>query len=552
MRMACAVLLVVYTLILVSRWDPAHPAFAYLRGAVCLYALFGILIAGRVGWRGVRGYTVGLGFLLPLLAMIVGGVLGHQAHDLAVTALANIVPMLFLQTLADVLIVLGGVLAGELFLIAVLPPPAMPLTNVLLVLGGSLAAGAVMQVITMFYRTALQQGLAWWQRACERERELREFTETTASEVRSEGLLDDLAERFRAAFGGGRTAVVLGGEAAGPFSVVAAAGEGPDVGEAPGAAPLAAEIAPLVRQSIESRQPVVREVPSLVVLPLVVEGAVAGVVVMTRPERRAISADELLHWQAMANQTGVAIANGRLLARLERALRAKSEFLSTMSHELRSPLHVVMGYADMLREGAEALDAGDVGERIRRSALDLLRLVEDTLTVAQLEAGRVTVRTDDFSPADVLSELVEGLQALPEAQHGVPVRWEIQSDLPPVRLDRLKFKEIVQNLVSNALKYTPAGEVRVTVAGSADELTVAVRDTGPGIARDVQGRIFEMFERVDQSDGRRPPGVGLGLYIVDRLVHAMQGSVELWSAPGEGSVFTVRLPTRLGPAPSAA
>jgi signal transduction histidine kinase len=563
-RLACAVLFVVYVLILVLRRDPEHAEFTFLRGIVCLYALLGIAIAGRVNWWGVRAYTVGLGLLMPFVATAVGGLRGHHPPDLAITALATFVPLVFLQTLVDVLVVTAGVIAGDALLLAVLPRADVPLPILCNVLGGALAGGVATGVMTILYRNGLQEGLTWWQRACDRERTLREFTEATALQVRSEGLLETLTDRFRSAFGGGQAVIVLAGEVAGACSMVAAEG-------ARETAPLAAEIATLMDGAIGSRRPIVRErmtetesrqlaerlgvpgaVRCLVALPLVVEGVVGGIVVLTRPALRAISDDDVLLWQAMANQTGVAIANGRLLARLERALRAKSEFLSTMSHELRSPLHVVIGYAEMLREGGDVLGSAEIAGRIGRSAVDLLRLVEDTLTVAQLEAGRITVRADEFAPAEVLGELAEGVRTLPEAKHGVPVHWDVAAEMPRVRLDRLKFKEVVQNLVSNALKYTLAGEVRVTVTTREAELTVAVRDTGVGIPTDAQARIFEMFERVEQSNGRRPPGVGLGLYIVDRLVRAMRGSVELWSVIGQGSVFTVRLPTRLEPASETA
>jgi signal transduction histidine kinase len=228
---------------------------------------------------------------------------------------------------------------------------------------------------------------------------------------------------------------------------------------------------------------------------------------------------------------------------LQKALHAKSEFLNTMSHELRSPLHVIIGYADMAREEAAASEvAVQALDRVRASALELLQLVENTMNAARLDAGKVPLRVEEFAPEELARDLADSVRALPEAGRGVDVRWEIAPDLPRVRLDRLKVKEIVQNLVSNALKFTPRGEVRVSLGRDGDRLRIAVRDTGLGIPPEAQARIFGMFERVERVDIAGPVGVGLGLYIVNRLVELMRGRAALESAPGAGSCFTVQLP----------
>ncbi len=230
------------------------------------------------------------------------------------------------------------------------------------------------------------------------------------------------------------------------------------------------------------------------------------------------------------------------------ALQAKSEFLSTMSHELRSPLHVIVGYTDMITDEAPATLAPPLA-RIRGSALDLLQLVENTMNAARLEAGRLQLELAVFEPAAVLREVAENVGALPEAKRGVPVRWRIPPTLPAVHSDRLKLKEIVQNLVSNALKFTRDGEVTVDAAAEDDALRISVRDTGPGISPSAQARIFDMFERGELgSTGPRPPGVGLGLYIVRCLVDLLGGTIGVDSRPGEGACFTVRLPADTEPA----
>jgi signal transduction histidine kinase len=194
----------------------------------------------------------------------------------------------------------------------------------------------------------------------------------------------------------------------------------------------------------------------------------------------------------MANQVGVAVGSARLFSRLQEALRARSEFINTMSHELRSPLHVILGYVDMVAEGSAP---AFVAERIRASALELLQLLENTLSAASLGTGKMRLQPSEFPLAQLVIELRESVGALPEAAKGVPVRWEVADILPVVRLDRLKVKEIVHNLTSNALKFTERGEVVVRIGCDGQQVRVDVEDTGSGIPRDAQARIFEMFER---------------------------------------------------------
>ncbi len=228
--------------------------------------------------------------------------------------------------------------------------------------------------------------------------------------------------------------------------------------------------------------------------------------------------------------------------RLEAALASKSEFLNTMSHELRSPLHMIIGYLDLWSDDATDLEPDMLRERMRAGALELLRLVEDTMNVARLDASKVTVRNEQFVLEDLMNEVAEGVRGLPEAKHGVALHWELRNDPAPVCLDRLKLKEIVVNLVSNALKFTREGSVTINFVSDDQALSLDVRDTGVGITPDAQARIFDLFERIEAPHGHQPPGVGLGLYIVKRLVELMEGTVDVASEAGAGTWFSVRLP----------
>ena len=179
-----------------------------------------------------------------------------------------------------------------------------------------------------------------------------------------------------------------------------------------------------------------------------------------------------------------------------------------MSHELRSPLHVIVGYADMIRDDV-APAMREPLMRIEQSALDLLHLVENTMNASRLEAGKLSLHVETVEPAPLFREIAENVQALPEAKRGVPVRWHVPATLPSLRLDRLKVKEIVQNLVSNALKFTREGEVTVDVTGDAASLTIRVRHrTGIDPHRTRPSSKCSSAS----SDGTDRPPVGLGLH----------------------------------------
>lgn len=234
----------------------------------------------------------------------------------------------------------------------------------------------------------------------------------------------------------------------------------------------------------------------------------------------------------------------RRLEQLQAALRTRSEFLDAMSKELHSPLDVIVGHARTLRAKASE-PPGDVAERIHGSALELLRVVERALDATQLEARTMALHAEEFAPADVMRELADSIRRLPEARDGVPVNWKIAPNLPRVRLDKRKVREIVQHLVSNALRFTHEGVVCVRVERDGDRLKIAVADSGPGIPFEAQERVFEMFERVDGGGAQQPATTGLGLYITKGLVELMHGRIELTSEPGQGALFTVRLPLDL-------
>ncbi|MFN8544676.1 MAG: GAF domain-containing sensor histidine kinase [Candidatus Binatia bacterium] len=563
-RIGCTVLLTVYAVIWLVRPHAPNPVVVPERAAICAYALLGVIVAPWLTWRTLRLFTAGLGLVLPLGNSFMNGMLGNDVPALLFTALATAGGMMFLQTGWDFLLVWGAVSLGNVLLLPLLPPSTIPPVTLVLVLWTAAGAGVAAGIVMQTYRVLLEESRRWWEEACARERVLREFAEVTAAATNDPRLLDTLAERFRVITGAGRCVILAGDTAGGPMRIVGSGGFPPEHERALTAEPLSAPLTQTLWAMVADRHPVVYEhlgagqrseidaqltVPFvshfMAVLPLTVGDVVSGAVILTAPTPRVLPPEERALWQAMANQAGVAIANARLITQLRAALQAKSEFLNTMSHELRSPLHVIVGYADMLRELLLETQSEFLGTRIRTSALELLQLVENTMNAARLDAGKVTLHVEQFAIADVVRELSDGVRVLPEAKNAVPVRWDVDPTLPPVRLDRLKLKEIIQNLVSNALKFTREGEVTVGIALDGIELRIAVCDTGPGIPPEAQARIFEMFERVEPTHGHRPAGVGLGLYIVKSLVQLMEGRIVVESAVGRGTRFDVRLPAAL-------
>ncbi len=241
----------------------------------------------------------------------------------------------------------------------------------------------------------------------------------------------------------------------------------------------------------------------------------------------------------VAQLASMALTNAMLFEELERAGRLKSEFVSTMSHELRTPLNVILGYSDMLGDELTTGGQRELLGRIRRSSLELLEMIEATLNVSRLAAGKDPPQIEPLTVATLWDDLRAEFDALPGSD--AVLHWEPVGSLV-LHTDRRKLKMIVKNLVGNARKFTPAGEITVGCTHDGDAALITVRDTGIGIPPEHLPHIFDMFRQVDSSDARSYDGAGLGLYIVRKLAEQLGGSVTVESEPGRGSTFRVRLP----------
>jgi len=229
------------------------------------------------------------------------------------------------------------------------------------------------------------------------------------------------------------------------------------------------------------------------------------------------------------------------------ANRAKSAFLANMSHELRTPLNAVIGFSELLEQqifgGLNAKQNSYVGN-VLVSGRHLLQLVNDILDISKVEAGRMDLqyeRTPIGSIIDVVRSVIQAVAA----KKGIDLEVEVPPSLPEVQVDPGRIKQVLYNLISNAIKFTPRGGV-VRLGARADDqhLIVTVSDTGVGIAHEDLPRLFREFEQLRQPGGVRPEGTGLGLALTRRLVELHGGRVEVESALGRGSTFSVHLPLR--------
>jgi signal transduction histidine kinase len=253
--------------------------------------------------------------------------------------------------------------------------------------------------------------------------------------------------------------------------------------------------------------------------------------------RRQVTLAKGLAYHAVA-----ALENARLVRSLREVSETKTDFVAAVSHDLRTPLHIMLGYTDMLLAGAAgdlALEQADLVKRVHECSLRFLELIDGILEVARLDAGQ---QRPTASPVDLVA-LRDALSAEVETlrRPDVALNWDLT--LRAVRTDSAKVRSILRNLITNALKFTTAGQVTVHCAGTPEGgLVLRVTDTGPGVSPADRERIFEMFQQGDVGRQAGGSGLGLGLYLVKRLAAVLGGTVTLVSGEPGDTRFEVRLP----------
>jgi signal transduction histidine kinase len=294
--------------------------------------------------------------------------------------------------------------------------------------------------------------------------------------------------------------------------------------------------------------------------PIKAKDRVIGVLHLATKARRHFVPDELQLIESIAQEIGVAAENARLFEQvnqktaelaqinqeLEAANRAKTEFIAAMSHELRTPLNVIMGNAELTGDGF----FGDINPEQKKSMTQiqhhsqfLLKLVNDVLALSRLDAKKMSMELATVDLDEVVAHAQSQIEQL-NRQNRLQVHWDIDRDLPTIVTDVTKLKEILQNLIGNAFKFTPRGriELRVRNIRELDRVEFTVADTGIGIEAHDMDRIFSAFEQIKEAHTGDFNGVGLGLNIVKKYLELMNGDIRVESHPGEGSTFTFSVP----------
>ena len=227
----------------------------------------------------------------------------------------------------------------------------------------------------------------------------------------------------------------------------------------------------------------------------------------------------------------------------EAASQAKSRFLATMSHELRTPLNTIIGYSETLAAEIAQGRGADYASAINASGRQLLGLIDTLLDVARLESGRFDLVEDAVEPDRLIAGCLRQFEAAARAAEVVLSGPPPGTVLPLLLADRRRLAQALQQLVSNAVKFTPSGgSVQVTAQRDGDALLIAIADTGIGIAEADLGRVFDPFTQLDSSLARRFSGAGLGLYLARALIESHGGTLTLTSRPGAGTTAEIRLP----------
>ena len=287
-------------------------------------------------------------------------------------------------------------------------------------------------------------------------------------------------------------------------------------------------------------------IASFVLIPMVARGHAFGALALVAAKpARWFTADEVTLATDIASRAALAIDNARLYGEAQRANQSKTDFLAVVSHDLRTPLTAISGYADLLDAGipvALPTECQRSVQRIRTSAKHLMYLLDELLVFARLEGGIEQLRVAKHDVRDVVRDAAAVIQRLAE-ERGLALRLHLPEAPVDAETDADKLRQVLLNLAGNAVKYTVRGGVDITVvAEPSNVVSIAVRDTGKGIAEEHLPHIFEPFWQVDRMQRTRGQGTGLGLSVVRRMLDLLGGTIRVESTLGTGSTFTVRLP----------
>jgi signal transduction histidine kinase len=286
-------------------------------------------------------------------------------------------------------------------------------------------------------------------------------------------------------------------------------------------------------------------------VPLSTRGLITGLLSVYFKGEAEITESEARTLRTVARLVSVAKENADLVSelrdnnfQLERANRLKSEFLANVSHELRTPMNAIIGYSKLMLDGLDgelnSQQESDL-QRVTTAADNLLGLINGLLDLSKIEAGRMEINVEELDVRPVIEDVVALVRPQSDAKE-LEVRANIEVELPTILADRARFRQVLVNLMSNAVKFTDKGGVVITATSGDGWVTLSVADTGIGISREAQAYIFDEFRQADASTTRRFGGTGLGLAISKRLVALHGGRIWVESGASGGSVFSFTMP----------
>jgi signal transduction histidine kinase len=309
---------------------------------------------------------------------------------------------------------------------------------------------------------------------------------------------------------------------------------------------------PRIARYFETAEGELEAIKASLIVPLKVENKLNGILLLGEKLSGEIYDDQELDMLLLlATQAAISLENARLYenlatsnARLLEASRLKSQFLANMSHELRTPLNSIIGFSKVLlnRLDGELTDRQEAYVRsVHNSSRHLLELINSILDFSRIEAGKFDMRSERMDLLDVVEECIETSMPLVRDKR-VKLEKDVPVELPPVQADRTRIKQVLLNLISNAIKFTHAGRVLVQVRPEGQTVHVSVADTGIGISPTDLQRLFEPFQRLDNPLAQQADGTGLGLAISKKFVELHHGRIWAESRESQGSTFHFTLP----------
>jgi signal transduction histidine kinase len=549
-------------------YDPERIAVFIAAYAIQAFLCLALLVVRRPLRRRGRLLPAAIA-LWSLLGVSLNAYSLAAAVQPELTALANVMfataisMMMPWGTQGQLIVSSAGLLAYGSFLLA-RQPVAVPGPYLLFAVAG----GAALSIIGA--RSLDLHRFAIFRESTDREEEagvnrmLLAIGTTMNSSLDAGDVLDRIAAAVRQALDFDWAVILLWDERRGAFRIAGGASNAPEAMDAARALDIPLETSPLIRSVLDTSYVEISghelsgaldavtarfleryRIEGLSAASLVRGGQVVGILAAGTHKRPLHHMPGLRTlFGGIAQHAAIALDNVRLVSNLRQADQLKSEFVSTISHELRTPMNVILGYSELFLDdafGPLSPQQSHTMRRLRESARSLLDLINAILEVNRLEAGRSPIERDDFPLDDLLAEIRRDCEDMPRSRP-VQLLWETKCDGARVRTDRRKLKIVLKNVIGNALKFTADGQVSVHSRywRERDSLEVRVVDTGPGIDETELPEIFGMFRQAE--GGQLRGGVGLGLYIVKRFVDQLGGRIQVSSQLGKGSVFTITVP----------